>query len=192
MKPDWKDDVVGRIADEDVAELALLLANIESPRGGEGDCANALYDWCVEAGFKTRRIGVSEDRFNVFAELPGTAGGASLAFNAHMDTWMHRKDNLIWRDASREIYHRGWREGDQLIGNPVGNDKGPMSAFLIAARAIREAGLPLEGSLYGHMVVGEVARSPWTSSKVSPTSVRTSARDTSSRTRATPDLLRLR
>ena len=157
---DWKADVLDRIADEDVAELALLLAGIESPRGGEAECANAIYDWCVDAGFKTRRVGMFEDRFNVLAELPGTSGGQSLAFNAHMDTWMHRKDHLIYRDPNREVYHRGWREGDRLVGNPVGNDKGPMSAFLIAARAIGEAGVPLEGSLYLHIVVGEIGQEP--------------------------------
>jgi acetylornithine deacetylase/succinyl-diaminopimelate desuccinylase-like protein len=156
----WRDQVLDRIADEDVAALALHLANIESPRGGEGACGEAIYEWCVEAGFKTRRVGIFEDRFNVFAEIPGTSGGPSLAFNAHMDTWMHRKDHLIWRDPNRDIYHRGWRDGDRLIGNPVGNDKGPMSAFMVGARAILDAGVPLQGSLYLHMVVGEIGQDP--------------------------------
>ncbi len=160
MSQDAVSDVLSRIEDEDVADLALLLAGIESPRGGEGACGTAIYDWCVDAGFKTRRVGMFEDRFNVLAEIPGTAGGESLAFNAHMDTWMHRKDHLIWRDPNNEIYHRGWRDGDRLIGNPVGNDKGPMSAFMIGARAILQSGVPLNGSLYLHMVVGEIGQEP--------------------------------
>jgi acetylornithine deacetylase/succinyl-diaminopimelate desuccinylase-like protein len=160
VNPQSKDDVLARISDEDVAELALTLANVESPRGSEGACGDAIYEWCVESGLDTRRVGIFEDRFNVFAEIRGTAGGPSLAFNAHMDTWMHRKDHLIFRDPGREIYHRGWREGDMLVGNPVGNDKGPMSAFMIAARAIRQAEVPLEGSLYLHMVVGEIGQEP--------------------------------
>lgn len=160
MNTDWNAEVLERISDEDVAELALLLANIESPRGSEGDCGNAIYDWCVSSGFKTRRVGIFEDRFNVLAELPGAPGGASLAFNAHMDTWMHRKDHLIYREPNRDIYHRGWREGDRLVGNPVANDKGPMSASLIAARAIHDAGVPLAGSVYLHMVVGEIGQEP--------------------------------
>lgn len=71
---------------------------------------------------------------------------------------MTREDFLIFRDPGKEIYHRGWREGDLLIGNPVGNDKGPMSAFLIAAKAILEAGLSLRGSVYLTMVAGEVGQ----------------------------------
>lgn len=157
---DWKSEVLGRVKDDDVADLALMLANVESPRGDEGECAEAIYQWCADAGFKTRRVGIFEDRFNVLAEIPGTSGGTSLAFNAHMDTWMHRKDHLIFRDPGADIYHRGWREGDRLMGNPVGNDKGPMSCFLVAARAILDAGVPLQGSLYLHMVVGEVGQEP--------------------------------
>ena len=160
MNQDWTDAVLARITDEDVAELALMLANIESPRGGEGECGAAIFEWCVNAGFKTRRVGIFEDRFNVLAELPGAPGGTSLAFNAHMDTWMHRKDHLIYRDPGRDVYHRGWREDDRLVGNPVANDKGPMSAFLVAARAIYDAGVPLAGSLYLHMVVGEIGQEP--------------------------------
>jgi acetylornithine deacetylase/succinyl-diaminopimelate desuccinylase-like protein len=160
LNRDWSTEVLERISDEDVAELALLLANIESPRGSEGDCGNAIYDWCLSAGFKTRRVGIFEDRFNVLAELPGAPGGASLAINAHMDTWMHRKDHLIYRDPNSAIYHRGWREGDRLVGNPIANDKGPMSASMIAARAIHDAGVPLAGSLWLHMVVGEIGQEP--------------------------------
>jgi acetylornithine deacetylase/succinyl-diaminopimelate desuccinylase-like protein len=160
LNRDWNADVLAQIADEDVAELALTLANVESPRGSEGECGDAIYEWCVGAGFETRRVGIFEDRFNVLAELPGTPGGTSLAFNAHMDTWMHRKDHLIFREPNAEIYHRGWREGDRLLGNPVANDKGPMSAFLIAARAVKEVGVPLAGSLYLHMVVGEIGQEP--------------------------------
>ena len=47
-----------------------------------------------------------------------------------------------------------------LIGNPVVNDKGPMSAFMIAARAIRDAGSRLNGSIYLSMVAGEIGQEP--------------------------------
>jgi acetylornithine deacetylase/succinyl-diaminopimelate desuccinylase-like protein len=150
--------VLERIREEELVELALRLANIESPRGAEGECAEAIFEWCVASGFRARRIGLFADRFNVFAELPGETRSPALAFNAHIDTWMKRDDFLIFRDPSKEVYHRGWREGDLLLGNPVGNDKGPMAAFLIAAKAILEADVPLHGSLYLTMVAGEVGQ----------------------------------
>jgi acetylornithine deacetylase/succinyl-diaminopimelate desuccinylase-like protein len=152
------EEVLQRIRDDDVAELALHLANIESPRGSEGECAQAIFDWCAESGFQTRRVGLFDERFNVFAELPGDTRATALAFNAHIDTWMAREDFLIFRDPTRPVYHGGWREGDLLVGNPVGNDKGPMSAFLVAARAILEADVRLHGSLYLTMVPGEIGQ----------------------------------
>lgn len=150
--------VLDRIHPSELTELALHLANIESPRGLEGECAEAIYAWCVEAGFPTRRVGLLEDRFNVLAEVPGASRSTALAFNAHIDTWMKRDDTLIFREPTKPVYHRGWREGDLLIGNPVGNDKGPMTAFLIAAKALLEAGIDLSGSVYLTMVVGEVGQ----------------------------------
>lgn len=150
--------VLSRIDENELVELALHLANVESPRGSEGECAEAIYRWCVETGFHTRRVGLFDDRFNVLAELTGATRAKALAFNAHIDTWMTRDDFLIFRDPGKEIYHRGWREGDLLIGNPIGNDKGPMTAFLIAARAIHEAEIPLTGSVYLTMVAGEVGQ----------------------------------
>jgi acetylornithine deacetylase/succinyl-diaminopimelate desuccinylase-like protein len=77
-----------------------------------------------------------------------------------MDVSVARDDHLTTRDPSRPEYHIGWAEGDMLIGNPVVNDKGPMSAFMIAAKAIRDAGVKLDGSLYLSMVAGEIGQEP--------------------------------
>ncbi len=154
------DAVLGHIREEEVAALALALANVESPPGEEGEAAEAIYRWLADEGFKPRRVGMFEDRFNVFCELPGTGRAPSLAFNSHIDTWMRRDDRLIWRDPEREDYHRGREEGDLLIGNPVVNDKGPMAAFMIAARAIKAAGVPLDGTVMLTMVPGEIGQEP--------------------------------
>jgi acetylornithine deacetylase/succinyl-diaminopimelate desuccinylase-like protein len=152
--------VLERITEQDVVDLALHLANIESPPGEEGEAGDAIYAWLEREGFSPRRIGMFEDRFNVFCELEGSGTRPSLAFNSHIDTWMSRGDHLIWRDPGREDYHRGWEQDDLLIGNPVVNDKGPMAAFMIAARAIAAAGIRLEGSVYMTMVPGEIGQEP--------------------------------
>jgi acetylornithine deacetylase/succinyl-diaminopimelate desuccinylase-like protein len=153
-------EVLDRITEQDVVVLALHLANVESPPGEEGEAAEAIYAWLVGEGFAPRRVGMFEDRFNVFCELPGTGGKPSLAFNSHIDTWMRRDDHLIWRDPGREDYHRGREQDDLLIGNPVVNDKGPMAAFMIAARALAHAGVRLAGSVYLTMVPGEIGQEP--------------------------------
>lgn len=152
--------VLSQIRERDIVELALRLGNIESPPGGEGEVGEAIYQWCVENGFRTRRLGLFEDRFNVHAEIRGAGTRPSLAFNSHMDTWARRDDFLIFRDPTNEILHRTWEEGDYLLGNPVVNDKGPMAAFLVAGKAVLESGVKLGGSVYLTMVPGEIGQEP--------------------------------
>jgi acetylornithine deacetylase/succinyl-diaminopimelate desuccinylase-like protein len=160
IDPRAADAVMDRIREDELVELALHLANVESPPGFEGEAGDAIYAWLEGEGFAPMRVGMFEDRFNVFAELPGRGHGPALAFNSHMDTWMSRGDNLIFRDPGNPDFHLGREEGDVLIGNPVVNDKGPMSSFMIAARAIRDAGVQLDGSVYLTMVPGEIGQEP--------------------------------
>jgi acetylornithine deacetylase/succinyl-diaminopimelate desuccinylase-like protein len=160
IDPRAAERVLGRIDEAELVALALHLSNIESPRGEEGECAEAIYGWCVENGFPAQRVGLFEDRFNVFAELPGRGRGPALAFNSHIDTWMHRNDRLIFRDPNLPDYHRAWEDGDLLVGNPLVNDKGPMAAFMVATKAIRDAGVELSGSVYMTMVPGEIGMEP--------------------------------
>jgi acetylornithine deacetylase/succinyl-diaminopimelate desuccinylase-like protein len=148
------------IDDEEVAELALQLGNIDSPTGDEGPAGQFVYDWLVEHGFRTRKVGMFEDRFNVLGVLPGASDGCSLIFNSHFDTGKHGHDQWSLRNASDALYHSAWREGDLLFGEGIVNDKGPMAAFLVAARAIKDAGIRLEGDLLVSAVAGEIGTEP--------------------------------
>ena len=150
------DAVLGRITERDLVELALHITSVPAPPGGEGEGAEVIYQWLADEGFSPRRVGLFEDRFNVFAEVPAQGQGPALAFNSHIDTWMHPEDHLIWRDPAQPDYHVGREEGDLLIGNPVVNDKGPMAAWLLAAKAIRDAGVTLVGPMYLTAVPGEI------------------------------------
>jgi acetylornithine deacetylase/succinyl-diaminopimelate desuccinylase-like protein len=152
--------VLSRIHEDELVELVLNLSNVESPPGFEGPVGDAIYEWLADQELDPQRVGMFEDRFNVFAEVRGKGRGPALAFNAHMDVSVSREDHLTTRDPSLPEYHLGWADGDMLIGNPVVNDKGPMSAFMIAARAIRDAGVRLNGSIYLSMVAGEIGQEP--------------------------------
>ena len=78
--------VLAVIDEQELVDLVLTLANIESPPGGEGPVGDAIHGWLHQQGFSPMRVGMFDDRFNVFAELPGRGSGPALAFNAHMDT----------------------------------------------------------------------------------------------------------
>ncbi|HXG40257.1 MAG TPA: hypothetical protein VNJ28_04875, partial [Candidatus Limnocylindrales bacterium] len=154
------DDVVARIDPREVIDLALALGNVDSPTGSEGPAGEFVYDWLREHGFAPRRYALVEDRFNVAAKLPGTGGGFSLIFNAHLDTTL--RGDAVWsaRDPNDPLYRSAWLEGDEILGDGVVNDKGPLAAFLVAARAIRDAGYPLKGDLWVTAVAGEISREP--------------------------------
>ncbi len=154
------DDVVARIDPDEVVELALALGNIDSPTGAEGPAGEFVFDWLARNGFSPRRFALTEDRFNVAAWLPGSGGGYSLIFNAHLDTTLRPDAVLSARDPSDPLYHSAWVDGDEIYGDGVVNDKGPMAAFLVAAKAIRDAGYAMRGDLIVSAVAGEISREP--------------------------------
>ena len=88
------------------------------------------------------------------------AGGYNLVYNSHLDTTL--RPDAVWsaKDPHDPLYHSAWVEGDDIYGDGVVNDKGPMAAFLVAAKAIREAGFPLRGDLVVSAVAGEISREP--------------------------------
>src|SRR5688572_10064609 len=154
------DDVVARIDPREVVELALSLGNIDSPTGSEGAAGEFVFGWLAANGFEPRRYALIDDRINVAARIDGTGGGYSLIFNAHLDTTL--RPDAVWsaRDPRDPLYHTAWVDGDQIYGDGVVNDKGPMAAFLVAAKAITEAGYPLRGDLIVSAVAGEISREP--------------------------------
>ena len=154
------DDVVARIDPQEVVDLALALGNIDSPTGSEGAAGEFVFDWLAENGFAPRRYALVEDRINVAAWIHGTGGGYNLVYNAHLDTTLRRDAVLSAKDANDPLYHSAWVEGEDIFGDGVVNDKGPMAAFLVAARAIHDAGFPLKGDLVVSAVAGEISREP--------------------------------
>ncbi len=154
------DDVVARIDRDELVQLALEVCNIDSPGPTEAPVAEYVYQWLLREGFKARKVGLLADRPNVIGTLPGTGGGYSLLFNSHMDTAVRLGDTWVRADPDADVYHKAWIEDDQLVGEGIVNDKGPMAAFLIAAKAVKAMGVPLKGDLLLTAAVGETSREP--------------------------------
>ena len=141
---------------DELIDLALALCNIESPAGQEAEVGEYVFDWMKREGFKPRKIGMMPDRFNVLGAMPGKGDGCSLIFNSHMDTGRSKEDRWSIRAPEEGINHGAWREGDSLIGEGIVNDKGPMAAFMIAAKALKASGIELRGDLLLSAVPGEI------------------------------------
>ncbi|HET8568845.1 MAG TPA: M20/M25/M40 family metallo-hydrolase [Candidatus Limnocylindria bacterium] len=154
------DDVLALIDPKEVVDLALALGNIDSPTGSEGAAGQFVHDWLTENGFAPKKYALVPERFSVAAWIHGTGGGYSLIYNAHLDTTL--MPDAVWsaRDPKEPLYHSAWVDGDSIYGDGVVNDKGPMAAFLVAAKAIRRAKYPLKGDLIVSAVPGEISREP--------------------------------
>jgi acetylornithine deacetylase/succinyl-diaminopimelate desuccinylase-like protein len=140
----------------ELIKLTLDLCNIESPAGHEAEVGNFVFDWMRKEGFEPRKIGMFPDRFNVLGTLPGRGDGYSLIFNSHLDTGRSKADRWSIRDPDAAINHGAWLEEETLFGEGVVNDKGPMAAFLLAAKALKKSGKTLRGDLLLSAVPGEI------------------------------------
>lgn len=155
------DDVVARIDRDELVRFTLEICSIDSSVGHERAVAERLEEWLRREGFPVRRIGLLADRYNLLARLPGTGRGRpSLMFNGHMDTFSPLHADLVQLDPMRDELHKAWVEGDLLVGDGVVNDKGPIAAFMIAAKAIKDSGCQLNGELLLSAVVAETAYEP--------------------------------
>ena len=152
--------VLDKIDAEALVDLALKLGNIPSPKGYEREVGDFIYHWLLEAGFSAFKQEVLPGRYNVVATLPGTGQGRNLIFNSHMDTSRWRPEDR-WV-VGEELHHdnHAWVNEGNIYGSGVVNDKGPMAAFMIAAKAIKESGSKLKGDVILTMVVGETGMAP--------------------------------
>ena len=154
------EQALGKIREEEIVELALALGNLDSPTGSEGAASDHVFEWLGHAGFEPRRVALLPDRANVVARVRGGGDGTSLLFNSHLDTTIAREEVLTTPHAGAREYHEAWREENRLIGNGIVNNKGVMSTWMVACKALRDAGVQLEGDLMMTMVVGEIGVEP--------------------------------
>ena len=144
---------------EELANLALGLAGIFGPQGQEEPVGEAVYQWMVDHDIPAQKQLVAGTRFNVIGRMPGAGGGRSLAFNSHMDT-VHIYKGEPQTGQHDMAGYRAWREEEKLFGLAILNCRGPLSTWLIAAKAIQEAGVRLKGDLVLTAVVGETGAAP--------------------------------
>jgi acetylornithine deacetylase/succinyl-diaminopimelate desuccinylase-like protein len=151
---------------DELVELALTLGNIPSPAGHEKAAGDFVHDWMAKEGFQPRKVGATPERSNIIGRMGGRGAGKNLLFTAHLDTesptWDPDLDAYKYRPetlTNRE-WQECWLEDGMLYGYPIANDRGPMSCFLIAAKALKTAGIDLSGTLYLTACPGEIGPEP--------------------------------
>jgi len=157
--------VESHIDRQEVIDLTLALCNIPSPMRQEKAAGDFVYNWMLSEGFSPRRVGMVEHRFNVVGQYGGEGDGPNLLFTSHLDTespFYDARDR--WSMAESSVADRqwleAWLEGDQFFGHAVGNDRGPMVCFLLAAKALKAAGIRLAGTMVLTACPGEIGPEP--------------------------------
>jgi acetylornithine deacetylase/succinyl-diaminopimelate desuccinylase-like protein len=151
---------------EELLDLALTLSNIDSPSRHEAQAGQFVFDWLAREGFSPRKVGATPERFNVIGHYGGGGFGKNLLFTAHLDTesptWDPDLDAYKYTPATLADpeWRKCWLEDGVLYGFPIANDRGPMSCFMIAAKALKTAGYDLAGRMYLTACPGEIGPEP--------------------------------
>ena len=139
--------VFAKVDQDELVNLAMNLADFFSTTGREREIAQFVLDWFAENGLYTIKQVVEIDRFNAVGILRGTGKGPSLTFNGHLDIARAPDLKPIKAYVSNGLIH----------GTEIANMKSEMAAFMIGAKAIKEAGIQLKGDLVLATVVGEIS-----------------------------------
>ena len=142
------DRVLSCVDERAIVALASDLIRIPSFKPEETPVALFLRDYFTPRGYEVMLQEVEPGRLQAIATLRGTGGGRRLMLNGHTDI------NSLALGGTRDP----WTpvvEGDRLYGHGVQNMKGGLASMIMAAEAIRQAGVRLRGDLVLACVVGE-------------------------------------
>src|SRR6185503_6916508 len=132
--------VVEKIQEQELVDLAVGLGNVTAPSGYEQPLADYVEDWLRKNGFFCYQQNLCEGRSNTIGVLKGKGGGKTLIFNSHLDSDMGiptLPGGPIPPGPKIRI------DGRRIFGKTVQNDRGPMAAFMIAAKAIKDANIAM-------------------------------------------------
>ena len=148
MNPSTVDPVLSQVDEGEIVDLASRLIAIPSFKTQETPVANLLAEFFRQRGYSVDLQEVEPGRYQTIATLKGTGGGKSLMLNGHIDI---NSLSLGWK---RDPWTPSL-EGDRLYGHGIQNMKGGVATIVMAAEAIRKAGVQLKGDLVIACVVGE-------------------------------------
>lgn len=149
---DTQKRILAHIPRKDVVDLLSELVQTPSanPPGEEKEISQLVAAKLRGIGIQVQQVAAEPHRPNVIATLKGIGNGTSLVLNTHMDT-VPPGDREDWTfdPFSAEI-----KDG-KLYGRGACDNKGSLTAMIIAAKALREADITLEGDLMLTAVVDE-------------------------------------
>lgn len=158
--------VVGAVDGEGLVAAVRELVAIPSWDGNETPAQELMARWMEDVGLDVDlwEIDLAElgrhpaycaeiprsEALGLVGTLPGAGGGSSLILNGHVDV-VPPGDPALWTHPPFDAVVKDGR----LYGRGALDMKGPLCASLFALRALRKAGVTLQGDLILESVVGE-------------------------------------
>jgi acetylornithine deacetylase len=128
------------------------------PSGSEEQIAKRVAAELTDIGFDVELVAERPGRPNVVGRWPGAKPGPTLVLNTHLDTYPAPEAER-WTKTGGDPF-RPTRHGDWLYARGTSDTRGNMAATLIAARALKESGVKLGGTLMCVYTVNEEKNGP--------------------------------
>lgn len=143
----WVDDAWQAVDRSTLRDLVAEMTEIPSPTGREGRLARFLVERMRRAGLTANLQALDDDRANAVGWLGESGDGPDLLLYAPIDTHLDA-DDARWLPSDRpDLEPHASVDGDVVVGLGAENPKAFGACLVVAAEAIRRAGVPLTGAL---------------------------------------------
>lgn len=146
---DVQKKVLARIDDEEIVRLASDLIRIPSFTTEETPCAEWIADYLREQGVEAELQEIEPGRRQTVARLRGRGGGKSIMLNGHIDI------DPLASGWTRDPF-QPWIADGKIFGHGIFNMKAGVTACIMAALALKRAGVPLRGDVVIACVAAEL------------------------------------
>lgn len=132
----------------DLLRRMIQIKTVNGP-GDEKPLAEFLAKEMASFGMETEVVEIGENRANVIGVIKGTGEQKALLFNGHLDTVP--PGDVEWEHGP----YSGDVVDGKIFGRGSADMKGGLAGMIMAAKAIKQAGVELKGDLIISGVAGE-------------------------------------
>jgi acetylornithine deacetylase len=158
LDPRLAERILAEIKEEEIVAMGCDVVNIPSPTGEEWQMAEYMRGVLQQLGLDVTWQEVEEGRANVVGRWVGKGGGKNLMFNGHMDTSNTGREEFLTGIGYKP--HAVVKNG-MIYGLGIYNMKGALVCYTHAVKALKRAGVRLQGDVIIAAVAGEIEKTQW-------------------------------
>ena len=155
LKPQLAEAILAEVCEEEIIKMACDVIEIPSPTGDELEMGKYMRSALESAGLQTRWQEVEPGRANVVGLWEAEGNGKTLMFNGHMDTSNTGQEDYLTGLGykAKAVLRNGY-----IYGLGIYNMKGALVCYTQAVKALKRAGVKLQGNLMIAAVAGEIEK----------------------------------